>query len=127
MPDASVALAEPLDAASALSFPLMFLYPLHAQTDFIKAFPEDSNLAEHLEYILPLPWDEEAEYTQASVECYMETAEGGLIKAGKKLSLLKLLGSGKLEVLDGLVKVHVVPKARAQEWIGDFKKRRGKA
>lgn len=85
MPEASIALASPLDATSTLSFPVMFLYPLHAQTDFIKAFAEDSTLNEHLEYILPLPWDEGGEYRLAgdgAVECYMETAEGGLIKAG---------------------------------------------
>lgn len=127
MPDAQIALASPLDSTSALSFPCILLYPLHAQTDFIKAFDENSSLAEHLSYILPLPWDEAGDYTAASVECYMETAEGGLIKAGKKLALGKLLGSGKLEVVDGLVKVNVVPKARAEEWIGEFKKRRGKS
>ena len=126
IPESSIALSSPLDPTSTLSFPTMFLYPLHAQTDFIKAFAEDSSLAEHLEYILPLPWDESGEYRAEDVECYMETTEGGLIKAGKKLTLAKLLGSGKVEVLDGLVKVNVVPKARAGEWIADFKKRRGK-
>lgn len=104
----------------------MLLYPVHAQTDFIQAFREDESIADHLAYILPLPWDEEGEYSLEGVECYMETAEGGLIKAGKKLSLLKLLSSGKVEVLDGLVKILVVPKGKAGGWIEDFKKRRGK-
>jgi hypothetical protein len=56
----------------------------------------------------------------------METIEGGLIKAGKRLSLLKLLSSGKLEVADDLVRVSVVPKNKAAEWIEEFNKRRGK-
>lgn len=54
----------------------------------------------------------------------METAAGGLIKAGKKMTLGKILGSGKVEVLDGLVKVNIVPKDKATEWIDEFKRRR---
>ncbi|KAK5129167.1 hypothetical protein LTR08_003787 [Meristemomyces frigidus] len=124
--DATVGLADPVDAQSTLSFPVMLLYPLHAQSDFIKAFAEDETLGQHLEYILPTPWDEEREYTPPSLECYMETVQGGLVKAGKNLSLGKLLGSGKVEVVDGIVKVNVVPKSKAGLWIEEFKQRRGK-
>jgi len=126
MPEAKIALDDPVDASSSVSFPVIILYPAHAQTDFIKGFQEDESLTDHLSYIFPLPWDEQNEYSLDKVECYMETIEGGLIKAGKKLSLLKLLSSGKLEVTDGLVRVSVVPKDKAGEFIADFKKRRGK-
>lgn len=126
MPEAAIKLENPLDAASALSFPVMLLYPVHAQTDFIKEFQESESINEHLSYILPVPWDDENEYSIENVECYMETIEGGLIKAGKKLNLIKLLSSGKLEVVDGLVKVMVVPKDKVAQWIEDFKVRRGK-
>ncbi|RMY95772.1 hypothetical protein D0861_00576 [Hortaea werneckii] len=126
MEDAAISLADPLDPKSALTFPVTFLYPLHAQSDFVKAFTEDETLSQHLEYILPLPWDQGHEYTLADVECYMETITGGLIKAGKNLPLLKLLGSGKVEVVDGLVKVSVVPKAKSSAFIEEFKKRKGK-
>lgn len=126
VPEASMALENPLNASSTLSFPVMLLYPVHAQTDFIKQFQENESLEDHLSYILPMPWDEAGEYSLNNVKCYMETIEGGLIKAGKKLSLLKLLSSGKLEVTDGLVRVSVVPKDKAAEWIEEFKKRRGK-
>ncbi|KAI6841657.1 TPR-like protein [Hortaea werneckii] len=126
MEDAAISLADPLDPKSAVTFPVTFLYPLHAQSDFVKAFTEDETLSQHLEYILPVPWDQEHEYTLADVECYMDTVTGGLIKAGKNLPLLKLLGSGKVEVVDGLVKVSVVPKAKASAFIEEFKKRKGK-
>ena len=126
MEDATIKLADPLDAKSTLTFPMILLYPLHAQSDFVKACAEDETVAQHLEYILPTPWDEKHEYSLQSVDCYMETVTGGLIKAGKNLSLLKLLGSGKVEVVDGLVRVNVVPKARAAEWIEEFKRRSGK-
>jgi hypothetical protein len=82
-------------------------------------------LGEHLDYIFPLPWDEQHEYTTANVEAYMETSTGGLIKVGK-MSLAKVLGSGKPEVVDGLATISVVPKDRAAGWIEEFKKRKGK-
>ena len=126
MPEAKVALDDPLDASSTLNIPVMILYPVHAQTDFIKQFQESESISEHLSYLLPVPWDQNNEYTTSNSECYIETIEGGLIKAGKKLSLLKLLSSGKLEVVDDLVRVMVVPKGKAAQWIEDFKTRRGK-
>ncbi|KXT02075.1 hypothetical protein AC578_6677 [Pseudocercospora eumusae] len=128
MEDARISLTDPNDTCSILKFPVLVLYPLHAQTDFIKVFQEHETLLDHLQYLLPVPWDEKQEYSNAeAVECYMETVQGGLIKAGKKLGLLKLLGSGKLEIVDGLVRVYVVPKDRASEWIEQFKARRGKS
>lgn len=129
MEDATITLANENDPSSPLTFPVIFLYPLHAQSDFVKAFQESEALNDHLSYILPVPWDddERQEYSSVeAVECYMETIQGGLIKAGKKLSLTKLLGSGKVEIVDGLVRVYIVPAARSQEWIEEFKKRRGK-
>lgn len=126
MEDAKISLADPNDPKSVLSFPVIFLYPMEAQSDFIKACAEDETLADHLEYVLPPPWDEKAEYAPEETECYMETVSGGLIKAGKKLILLKLLSGGKIEVTDGLVKVNVVPKKKAAAFIEEFKKRKGK-
>jgi len=126
MEDAAMKLENPLDSSSALALPVLLLYPHHAQSDFIKAFDESQSLGQHLEYIFeePLPWDDQHEYSQDGVECYIETITGGLIKAGKKLPLSKILGSGKVEIVDGLVRVYVVPKRRAQEWIEDFKAKR---
>lgn len=123
--DAAVKLDNPLDPSSLLSFPVLLLYPTHSQSDFIKAFGELQTLNQHLEYIFPLPWDEKQEFTLDDVEAYMETTEGGLIKMGKKMTLNKVLGSGKCEVVDGLVRISVVPKSKAAGWIEEFKKRKG--
>ncbi|KAL1597220.1 HSP70/90 co-chaperone [Paraconiothyrium brasiliense] len=123
--DAAVKLEAALDPSSTLSFPVMLLYPTHAQSDFIKTFAESETLSQHLEYIFPLPWDEKHEFTLNDVEAYMETIAGGLIKVGKSMTLGKVLGSGKCEVKDGLVKISVVPKTKSTEWIDEFKKRRG--
>ncbi|KAI9666585.1 MAG: hypothetical protein M1821_004521 [Bathelium mastoideum] len=127
MEDAKPKLKNPLDASSTLSIPAILLYPFHLQTDFIKEFSEHISLQEQLSYILPLPWDEKNEYTLESVDCYMETTSGGLIKVGKKVRITKTLTSGKVEVIDNMLKIYVVLRARAQEWIDDFKKKRGAA
>ncbi|KXH62489.1 hypothetical protein CSAL01_11252 [Colletotrichum salicis] len=110
------------DPKSSLSFPAVLLYPLQMESDFVKAWNETECVGDHLGYILPLPWDEKGEYGSAGrVECYMETASGGLVKVGKKATLLKILSGGSVEVVDGIVRVYVVPVARAKGWIEEFK------
>ncbi|KAL1877809.1 HSP70/90 co-chaperone [Paecilomyces lecythidis] len=125
MEDAKIQMVpDPLSPESTLVFPTVFLYPVHAQSDFIKAFSEMETISDHLSYIFPLPWDTEQEYTLNSVECYMETTTGGLIKAGKKLPLLKILAGGKVEVVDELVRINVVPTNKAAKWIAEMKARK---
>lgn len=127
MEDATIHLApDPLSPTSTLHFPVVLLYPLHAQSDFIKAFPETDTVPQHLSYIFPLPWDEKQEYTNGSVESYMVTATGGLVKVGRKVSLGKVLGSGGVEVVDGIVRINVLPKGRTAGWIEEMKARKGK-
>jgi hypothetical protein len=124
--DAAMALTpDPLSPESTLVFPCVLLYPTDAQSDFIKAFGELESIADHLSYIFPLPWDKDGQYTLDSVDCYLETVTGGLIKAGKKIPLLKILSGGKVEVVDGLVKINVVPTSKAAGWIAEMKARRG--
>lgn len=125
MEDAKISLVpDPVDPTSTLSFPAVLLYPLHLESDFIKSFNEMDVLGDHLGYIFPLPWDREGKYTPNGVECYMETVTGGLVKVGRKVSLLKVLSSGNIEVVDEVVKMFVVPKDKATEWIDDFKKKK---
>lgn len=122
--DAVIHLApDPLSPESSLVFPVVLLYPMHAQSDFIKAFEETESIADHLSYIFPLPWDIGKEYKVNTVDCYMETTTGGLIKAGKKVPLLKLLTSGKTEIVEGLVKINVLPSSKAPTWIEEMKTR----
>jgi tetratricopeptide (TPR) repeat protein len=122
MEDAKVELTpDPVDPASSLSFPTVLLYPLALESDFIKAFNETQTLGDHLAYILPVPWDKKGEYTPAGVECYMETITGGLIKVGRKVTLLKVLSEGNVEVVDDVVRIFVVPKASTEAWVKEFK------
>ncbi|KAI1394058.1 TPR-like protein [Hypoxylon trugodes] len=122
MEDAGLRLVpDPDDPHSTLNFPAVLLYPAHLESDFIKAFGETETLADHLAYVFPLPWDKSKEYTAAGVECYMETLGGGLVKVGKKASLLKTLSSGNVEVVDEVVRFFVLPKAKAAAWVQEFK------
>ena len=129
MEDASIKLVpDPLDVKnSTLTFPAVFLYPMDLQSDFIKAFGEEQTPAGHLKYLFPLPWDGKGEYTVENVDAYLQTKEGGLIKWGKNVPLLKVLSGGKVEIVDGIVRADVVPKGRAAEYIQGVKERKGKS
>lgn len=127
MEDATIHLApDPLSPTSTVHFPVVLLYPLHAQSDFIKAFPETDTVPQHLAYIFPLPWDDKQEYTIDGVEFYMETGSGGLIKVGKNVTLGKMLGSGGVEVVDGMVRINVLLKGQTAVWIEEMRIRKGK-
>lgn len=125
MEDARIQLLpDPVDPTSELVFPTVLLYPLHLESDFIKAFQETHSLQSHLEYILPTPWDRTGAYTLNNVEAYMETTSGGLIKVGKKVPLLQALSSGNIEIIDEVVRIFVLPKSMAKTWVEEFKKKR---
>lgn len=123
--DAEIQLSpDPLNPKSMLVFPVVFLYSMHAQSDFVKQFAEKDTIIDHLSYIFPLPWDTKQEYRIDSVDCYMDTIQGGMVKVGKKLSLLQALTTGQTQIVDGLVRVHVVPISMAGKWIEEMKKRK---
>ena len=122
MEDAKLQLTpDPDDPKSSLSFPTVLLYPTALESDFIKAFNETECLEQHFGYVFPLPWDHNGTYSTPGVECFMETITGGVVKIGKKVSLLKALSTGNIEVVDEIVKVYVVPKAKADAWVSQFK------
>lgn len=127
MEDAKVELVpDPLDPESSLAVPTMLLYPVDYETDFIKGFNEQECLEQHFGYVFPLPWDKEGRYSSNTVECYVETASGGLAKVGRKVSLLKVLSGGNVEIVDNLLKIYVLPRGRAEAWVKDFKAQKAK-
>ncbi|EHA18354.1 hypothetical protein ASPNIDRAFT_141445, partial [Aspergillus niger ATCC 1015] len=122
MEDVGIKLSpDPLSPESTLEFPAVFLYHMDAQTDFIKAFSEMHSIEDHLDYMFPLPWDEKGEYKINTVECFMETVTGGLIRAGKKVPLVQILSGGKVEVVDELVKIYIVPTSKSAKFIAEMK------
>ena len=127
MADAEIRLVpDPLSPKSTLEFPTILLYPMHNQSDFIKSFGEKDAVHQHLSYMLPAPWDSKGDYKPNSVDCYMDTISGGMIKVGKKVSLLEILSNDKVEVVGGLVRIHVVPQVMAAKWVEEVKSKRAK-
>ncbi|KAJ6662586.1 hypothetical protein lerEdw1_011723 [Lerista edwardsae] len=66
-----------LDDNGNLTWPVLFLYPEHGQTDFIAAFHEESRFIDHLMVMfedLP-PWDIEEKYIPSELELYYEDEE----------------------------------------------------
>ncbi|XP_037017385.2 tetratricopeptide repeat protein 4 [Artibeus jamaicensis] len=66
-----------VDDQGRLSWPVLFLYPEYAQSDFISAFHEDSRFIDHLVEMfdeLP-PWDLEQKYYAGNLEVYFEDEE----------------------------------------------------
>jgi hypothetical protein len=125
MEDSQIRLVpDPLSPESTVEFPAVLLYPMDAQSDFIKGFSEMHSIADHLDYIFPLPWDTKKEYSMQNVECFMQTVTGGLIKAGKKVPLLQILSGGKVEVVDQLVRIFVVPNSKTGAFIAEMKARK---
>lgn len=52
--------------------------------------------------------------------------KAALIKVGRKMSLLEIVGRGRVVLWDGLVRVNVLLKGRAADWIEEVKKRKGR-
>ncbi|CAM4853379.1 unnamed protein product [Rotaria socialis] len=57
-----------------LTFPVVFLYPEYAQTDYVKTFHENTRLIEQLSVLFEslAPWDEEGKYTLDRIAIYYE-------------------------------------------------------
>ncbi|XP_061489083.1 tetratricopeptide repeat protein 4 isoform X2 [Rhineura floridana] len=83
-----------LDENGSLTWPVLFLYPEHGQTDFISAFHEESRFIDYLMVMfeeLP-PWDIEKKYIPSELELYYEDEERGEIyQIGTETTLLQAL------------------------------------
>ncbi|KAK7830565.1 hypothetical protein U0070_018290, partial [Myodes glareolus] len=66
-----------LDDQGRLSWPVLFLYPEYAQSDFISAFHEDSRFIDHLMAMFSESpcWDSEQKYHPDNLEVYFEDEE----------------------------------------------------
>lgn len=65
------------------------------------------------------------EYRIENVEFYVEkgTEKDGLMKVGRNVPLLEILGGGKVVVVDGVVRVNVLLRGQAGGWIEEVKAR----
>ncbi|KAJ3147168.1 hypothetical protein HDU89_005765 [Geranomyces variabilis] len=111
-----------------LTVPTVFLYPEHAQSDLIAAFPETDLLQPHLDTMFeqPAPWDDKREYTPETCEIYFEArnaADGAvrLMRVGSHLTLGSVLAHKDFRVVDGVATFYIVVKGSA--FAKSFRKR----
>lgn len=127
--DAKLRLEDPADYESQLIFPAVVLYPTTDEFDFIAEISELSTAQELLEMVLDRPqlWFEDPKhknFNAKSLECYMETVSGGLVKVGKKVAINTALMSDKAKapLFDNSLRLYVVPKQDSPEWLSKWNK-----
>lgn len=108
------------------SFPVLFLYPQHAQCDFVESFLEDDFFADHLDrlFACQADWDVEGKYTSTcKVKLYMvKQSTGSLIEVDLEWQLLDVFKKGIITSYHrGLLAVHILPKDNHSEFTGRFK------
>ncbi|XP_006879880.1 PREDICTED: tetratricopeptide repeat protein 4 [Elephantulus edwardii] len=83
-----------LDDQGRLNWPVLFLYPEYAQSDFISAFHEDTRFIDHLMVMFgEIPsWDLEQKYCPDNLEVYFEDEERAeLYRVPVESTLLQML------------------------------------
>lgn len=127
--NATLRLEDPTDYESQLLFPAMVLYPTIDEFDFIAEISELSTTTDILNVILDRPqtWFESPKhqnFTLKSLECFMETTSGGLVKLGKKAAINGALmaDNAKAPLFDNALRLYVVPKPDSAEWLKTWSK-----
>ncbi|KAI8825649.1 uncharacterized protein EV422DRAFT_135244 [Fimicolochytrium jonesii] len=100
-----------------LTFPVVFLYPEHSQSDLIAAFNEDDLFQAHLEMMFgdeSPSWDTGKTYKPDDLEIYFEgfpnNGPAKLLRVGKRMTLGDVLTHPEFRVVDGVCTFAVVPK-----------------
>ncbi|KAM9895938.1 hypothetical protein OXX79_007769, partial [Metschnikowia pulcherrima] len=127
--NASLRLEDPTDYESQLLFPAMVLYPTIDEFDFIAEISELSTANDILAIVLDRPqsWFEDPRhknFTLKTLECFMETISGGLVKVGKKAAINGALmaDQAKAPLFDNALRLYVVPKQESAEWLKTWSK-----
>ncbi|CAK9438848.1 uncharacterized protein LODBEIA_P30720 [Lodderomyces beijingensis] len=125
--EAKIKLEDPVDYQSQLIFPALILYPTIDEFDFIAEISELSTPLEILELIFnrPQEWFEKhPNFRIKTLDCFMETASGGLVKVGKKIEINQALmnDSPKAPLFDNALKLFVVPKQEVADWVSKWSK-----
>ncbi|SMN20937.1 similar to Saccharomyces cerevisiae YBR155W CNS1 TPR-containing co-chaperone [Maudiozyma saulgeensis] len=127
--EATVKLENPMDFESQMIYPTIIMYPTTNEFDFIAETGELSTIQEIIDMLMdrPAEWFEapgHENFGSKKLLAYMETESGGLIKAGKKLTIHDILkkDSPKVPVFDNALKVYLVPKSESEQWIAKWDK-----
>jgi tetratricopeptide (TPR) repeat protein len=130
--DTKIQLEDPLNPASTLYLPILFLYPLEMQSDIIQQAEADSLLSDHIAQLFesPPPWFEKdfesysRDYAYKNLLVYAQTRAGGLVKIGKNFSIEKVLSlkTPCIPIIDGVARFYILPKNKAQDWVAGWNK-----
>lgn len=122
-------LEDPLDVESQLIFPAMVLYPTIDEFDYVAEVGELTEPADLLRMLLDRPkeWFDDPKHKNfnlKSLQCYLETVSGGLVKIGKKAALNTALmaETSKAPLFDNGLRLYVVPKESFELWVLTWKK-----
>lgn len=130
-------LEDPMNPASELIVPVMFLYPLDMQSDMMEAVDvENTPVSAFLEQLfgesLP-PWVSASaanlDYADVKkLDVYCQTDSGGLVKVGRNSTLNKIfsLKQPVVPIIDGVPRLYVVPRNRAKDWLSTWDKNHAK-
>ncbi|CAN6669739.1 hsp70/Hsp90 co-chaperone Cns1p [Trichomonascus vanleenenianus] len=126
-----IALDDALDPTSALLIPCLFLYPLELESDIITADADGATINDNLQTIFgeDPEWfakssNAKKDYALANLQVFAQTQSGGLAKIPKNSTIRKVLSMEKpvIPVIDNFARFYVVPKNRAQEFLGTWNK-----
>lgn len=113
-----------LDVESQLIFPAMILYPTIDEFDYVAEVGELTQPADLLKILLDRPKEWFADpkrknFNIKSLQCYLETVSGGLVKIGKKTAINTALmaENSKAPLFDGGLRLYVVPKEEFDGWV----------
>lgn len=134
--DTKIQLQDPLNPASDLYLPILFLYPLEMQSDIIQQAETTSVVNDHILQLFesPPPWfaqkpdEHPRDYQVKNLVVYAQTRAGGLVKVGKNSTVGKVLSlkSPQIPIIDGVARFYIVPKNRAEEWLSTWNKDQAK-
>ncbi|CAL9731265.1 hsp70/Hsp90 co-chaperone Cns1p [Monosporozyma unispora] len=123
-------LEDPMDFESQMIYPAIVMYPTTDEFDFIGEVSELTTVQELIDLVMQRPpkWFETEEHKNFSPKkliAFMETENGGLIKAGKKLTFHDILKkeTPSVPLFDFALKIFFVPKVESEEWISKWDKK----
>lgn len=127
--EAKIKLENPMDFESQMIYPTIIMYPTTNEFDFIAETGELSTIQDIIDLLMQRPeeWFEmpgHENFSPKKLLAYMETEAGGLIKAGKKLTIHDILkkDTPSVPTFDNALKIYLVPKAESDEWIAKWDK-----
>lgn len=127
--ETQIRLDDPLDYESQLVLPAMVLYPTTEEFDFVAEVSELTTPAELLAMVMDRPqlWFEDPRhkgFLADTLDCFMETVNGGLVKVGRKAPLNNALMAekSKAPLFDRALRIYAVPRAETKAWLATWSK-----